>query len=220
MDDIKVVIFDFDNTLIDRQKAAISLMKEIIDEDFPSDRFTNEFRNDIFKHLFLWDREGHEPKINTFSKYIKYGHIESRTWEYYDKLWTDRLWRHTVIFDDTIKVLSYLSERYRLALLTNGSVYSQDNKLNTVKLKSWFEQIVITGTYNIHKPDTRIFDIMCDKLSVDPENCVYIGDSLVNDVNGSLNAGMKSIWMYPNPEIVTDMDCQRIYLIGDLLQLL
>ena len=220
MDDIKVVIFDFDNTLINRQKAAISLMKDIVDEDFPNTRFTDEFRHDIFKHLFLWDREGQEPKINTFSKYIEYGLIKDRTWEYYDKIWTDRLWKYTVLFDDTIKVLSYLSERYRLALLTNGSVYSQENKLKTVKLKNWFEQIVITGTYNIHKPDIRIFAIMCDKLKVNPQDCVYIGDSLVNDVNGSLKAGMKSIWMYPHPEIVTEMACQRIYQIGDLLQLL
>ena len=220
MDDINVVIFDFDNTLIDRQKAAISLMKEIVDQDFPIERFSDEFRHDIFKHLFIWDREGHEPKINTFRKYIEYGQIVGRTWEYYDKIWTDCLWKHTVIFDDTIKVLSYLSEKYRLALLTNGSVYSQENKLKVVKLNSWFEQIVITGTYNIHKPERRIFDIMCDKLKVNPGNCVYIGDSLANDVNGSLNAGMKSIWMYPYPEIGTEMDCQRIYRISDLMQLL
>lgn len=41
-----------------------------------------------------------------------------------------------------------------------------------------------------------IFDTACSLISVDPQNCVMIGDSLAHDVQGSKNAGlMASVWI-------------------------
>ncbi|MPN37080.1 Pyrimidine 5'-nucleotidase YjjG [bioreactor metagenome] len=104
-------------------------------------------------------------------------------------------------------------------MLTNGSVYSQAHKLEQTGLESYFGTVVISGTYGINKPDKRIYEIICAKLQAKPQDCVYIGDGLVNDVQGSLQAGMRSVWIYPDPKCDTNLPCQRIFTINDLKQL-
>ena len=213
---IKVVLFDLDNTLVDRQSGAVKLMKDIILEDFPQESFSDEYRRALLEKLYTWDHEGHVPKSISFSNYIEVGKLEDRDWQYYDDLWQERLKDYTELFDKAIETLDYLKGKYRLALLTNGSVKSQQGKLDKININEYFEEIVISGTYQIHKPDKRIFQIVLDKLNVQPHEVVYVGDGLVNDVQGALSMGMKAIWQYPYPDVDTEEACQRIYRVEDL----
>ena len=135
-------------------------------------------------------------------------------------MWEKRLKDYTELFAKSIETLEYLRGKYRLAMLTNGSVISQQGKLDTININEYFEDIVISGTYQIHKPDKRIFQIVLDKLDVQPYEVVYVGDGLVNDVQGALSMGMKAIWQYPHPNVDTDEPCQRIYRVEDLITIL
>lgn len=217
---IKVVLFDLDNTLIDRQSAAVKLMKDIILEDFPEGSYSDEYRCELLDKLYKWDYEGHKPKEFSFGKYIEVTGINDRDWQYYNSMWEKRLKDYTELFAKSIETLEYLRGKYRLAMLTNGSVISQQGKLDTININEYFEEIVISGTYQIHKPDKRIFQIVLDKLDVQPYEVVYVGDGLVNDVQGALSMGMKAIWQYPYPNVDTDEPCQRIYRVEDLKTIL
>ena len=217
---IAVVLFDLDNTLIDRQSAAVKLMKDIILEDFPSDSYSDKYRDELLDKLYRWDYEGHTPKEISFGNYIEDAKIKDRDWQYYHHIWEHRLKDYTELFTKSLETLDYLQNKYRLALLTNGSVVSQQGKLDVININGYFEEIVISGTYQIHKPDKRIFQIVLDKLNVSPNGVVYVGDGLVNDVQGALSVGMKAIWQYPYPEVDTEEACQRIYRIEDLITIL
>ncbi len=216
VNNIKVVLFDLDNTLIDRQSAAVKLMKDIIMEDFPEGIYSAEYRCELLDKLYEWDYEGHTPKEFSFGKYIEVTGIKGRDWQYYNNIWEKRLKDYTELFAKAVETLDYLKSKYRLALLTNGSIISQQGKLDLINISDYFEEIVISGTYQIHKPDKRIFQIVLDKLKVQPYEVVYVGDGLVNDVQGALSMGMKAIWQYPYPNVDTDEACQRIYRVEDL----
>lgn len=220
MSKLKVVLFDLDNTLIDRQKAALGLMSEMVDIDFPANEFDEEVRKDALDKLYNWDREGHEPKESSFGKYAAFTKIEGRDWKHYEKIWQENLWRYTELFDQSIETLDYLKKKYRLALLTNGSVSSQNNKVDIVNIRDYFEDIIISGTYGFHKPDKRIFDIVLERLNIKADECIYVGDALYNDIEGALNAGMHAIWAYPYINVDTDVLCQRIYQVKDLKHIL
>jgi putative hydrolase of the HAD superfamily len=43
------------------------------------------------------------------------------------------------------------------------------------------------------KPDAAAFAIACDRLGVEPEACVMVGDSLRHDVHGALGAGLAGV---------------------------
>jgi putative hydrolase of the HAD superfamily len=47
----------------------------------------------------------------------------------------------------------------------------------------------------VAKPNPQIFREACRLLSVSPTNCIYIGDQVDLDVEGSKSAGMTPIWL-------------------------
>ena len=48
------------------------------------------------------------------------------------------------------------------------------------------------------KPDPRIFQLALDHFGLEPEQCLYIGDHPLNDIQGAAKAGMNTIWMKVN----------------------
>lgn len=55
-----------------------------------------------------------------------------------------------------------------------------------------FGVAVVSGQEGIMKPDARIFQILCDRAGVAPEDCIFIDDGLHN-VRGARAVGMDAI---------------------------
>ena len=53
------------------------------------------------------------------------------------------------------------------------------------------------GDEQVHKPDPEIFRRTAARLGIPCSCCVYVGDHPVNDVQGSLSAGMKPVYINP-----------------------
>ena len=60
------------------------------------------------------------------------------------------------------------------------------------RLDEVFGTLVISGREKISKPDVRIFQILCERAGVRPEDCVFIDDGPHN-VAGAKEAGMDAI---------------------------
>jgi putative hydrolase of the HAD superfamily len=57
--------------------------------------------------------------------------------------------------------------------------------------------IVDSGIVGIHKPDPRIFPHALEVLDLPAERCVYVGDSVRNDVVGARGAGLHPVHLDP-----------------------
>ena len=99
-----------------------------------------------------------------------------------------------------------LSERCRLALLTNGPSDIQRRKLASTGLEECFEAVFISGELGIGKPDVRIFLHAAQVLQVPTSEIVMIGDSWERDVIGAVNAGMSAVWISSGRPIPEDID--------------
>ncbi len=60
------------------------------------------------------------------------------------------------------------------------------------RLGEVFGTLVVSGREKISKPDKRIFDLLCQRAGVAPEECVFIDDGLHN-VEGARAVGMDAI---------------------------
>ena len=111
----------------------------------------------------------------------------------------DLYWRQTRSlfkpFDDAAPLLQLLHGKYRLAVVTNGPADTQLDKLTTAGLDGYFDVFVASGGAGVAKPDARIFRYALDKLGVEPERSLHIGDWLADDVAGALNAGLTAVWL-------------------------
>ena len=98
----------------------------------------------------------------------------------------------------TISILELAKENnIKLGIITNGPSEHQWYKVKALGVERWInkDNIVVSGDYDINKPDVRIFEIMQEKLQLPNDSLYYVGDSLENDIVGANNAGWKAIWI-------------------------
>ena len=57
--------------------------------------------------------------------------------------------------------------------------------------------VVDSHVVGIEKPDPRIFDLALDAVGVRPDRCVYVGDTVLFDVNGARAAGIEPVHVDP-----------------------
>ena len=98
-----------------------------------------------------------------------------------------------VLFSDAIEVLKQLCGTYRLVAITNGNA----NVFKT-ELGVFFELAIRADEVGIAKPDRGIFDLTWERLGCAATEVVHVGDSVENDVQGALNAGVTPVWYNPN----------------------
>jgi putative hydrolase of the HAD superfamily len=73
----------------------------------------------------------------------------------------------------------------------------QKAKIEKTKLSKIFDMVIISDEVGIKKPDPQIFYLALQRLNVNPDESLYVGDNLKNDVGGCQSIGMKGVWFNP-----------------------
>lgn len=86
--------------------------------------------------------------------------------------------------------LADLSDRYALALVSNGLPAMQQRKLDSLGFEDFFDAVVFCDAINAPKPATQGLKQALDRLGVFPQDCVFIGDNPNTDGMAASNAGV------------------------------
>ncbi|MCU6708200.1 HAD family hydrolase [Paenibacillus sp. J5C_2022] len=101
-----------------------------------------------------------------------------------------------IVYEETFRVLDALKGKYKLLLLTNGSPDLQKEKLDGVpELVPYFDHIIISGEFGEGKPAASIFRHALDRLGIEPDHGIMVGDKLTTDILGANTIGMTSVWI-------------------------
>uniref|UniRef100_UPI002615E6B3 HAD family hydrolase n=1 Tax=Thermococcus sp. TaxID=35749 RepID=UPI002615E6B3 len=104
------------------------------------------------------------------------------------------------VYPDTRPALEWLrSEGCKLGVVTSGPAY-QRLKLELTGLREYFDVVVTREDARTIKPDPKIFLVAIESLNTRPEEAVFVGDSLTQDVYGAKNVGMTSVWINRSDE--------------------
>ena len=211
---IKAILFDLDNTLIDRQKA----FKEMLFRVFSNIYDNHETVNKLVNETLLLDDNGKVPRIESFTKLKEKFELKD-----FDVIQADENWKKesgtvTYLFDDVIDTLKTLKSKYKIAVVTNGAYASQKRKLDSINLYELLDYCLISDEIGIRKPDPRIFQYACKQMGFKEEECIYVGDSYDRDVLGALNAGLDAIYVSRTNQKHNEV--KTIYQINDLLKIL
>lgn len=190
MKNIKVVFFDLDNTLIDRNKAIIKYFNWLVDS-YSQDCID---KNERINYLLELDDNGMTDKHYFYEKIIADWNLYNIDTEDFIKIWKCEFCKHTVIMENAYQVLSYLAQKYLLGIISNGYWVIQNRKINSVGIANYFDLIATSEALGCKKPNKEIFIKSCDLLGVDVNEAVYVGDHYTNDVLGASNAGLFPIW--------------------------
>ncbi|SFS62042.1 HAD-IA family hydrolase [Paenibacillus sp. BC26] len=100
------------------------------------------------------------------------------------------------VYEETFAILDQLKGKYKLLLLTNGSPDLQREKLAGVPaIVPYFDHIIISGEFGQGKPASAIFHHALERLGVEPEHGIMVGDKLTTDILGANTIGMTSVWI-------------------------
>ena len=121
------------------------------------------------------------------------------------------------------EALKSLSKKYKLYLASNGTAKVQAGRLASANISHYFEKIFVSQEIGADKPDKLYFARCAEQISgYDACKAMIVGDSLTSDIQGGINAGMKTVWVNPkhkpHPEhIVPDYEIESLSQLEDLL---
>jgi putative hydrolase of the HAD superfamily len=115
-----------------------------------------------------------------------------------------------------VLLVSELSLRFLVGVVSNGLPDVQYRKLEAMGLRDVLSCIVLSEEIGIRKPDPRIFHHAADLLKVQPEVCLYVGNSYHSDVVGAKTAGMMTCWLNPNPLMTNSVSVKADFVISSL----
>jgi putative hydrolase of the HAD superfamily len=119
-----------------------------------------------------------------------------------------RLWRdcdgRRVPRSDVCSVVLELSDRgYLLGIIANTITETEiPDWLEADHLTDYFKTVVLSSKLGIRKPNPEIYWESARRIGVDPAKCVYVGDNLVRDVEGTQAAGFGMSIILLEPETI------------------
>jgi putative hydrolase of the HAD superfamily len=97
------------------------------------------------------------------------------------------------VYDDVIVTLDELLRReLKLAIVSNWDSYLP-RLLAALDLERYFTVLAVSAIEETGKPDAEIFHRACRRLAVDPSEALHIGDSVAEDFEGALAAGLSAL---------------------------
>lgn len=223
----KNIFWDLDRTIWDFEKNSLETFKEIYTKHNLQQKGIKSF--DSFmktyrKHnIMLWGlyRKGEIEKeklsVDRFRITLEEFGIENLSLAIdmsvdYLKLSPEK----TNLFPYAHTILVYLSNTYRMHIITNGFKEVQYKKIRNSNLEKYFDKIIISEEIGYKKPDKNFFKCSLEKANAKAEESIVIGDDLNVDIIGARNAGIDQIFFnnnkIPHTEKIT-------YEISSLLEL-
>ncbi len=111
-----------------------------------------------------------------------------------EQLWQGLRARYP-LYPDADELLVQLKLNYKLGIVTNGVAGLQRQKWHGCGLAPWFDAVAISGELGVGKPNPEIFEWIAHELNVPLEACIMVGDNAARDVQGGINAGIKTVWL-------------------------
>ncbi|QHW29930.1 HAD family hydrolase [Paenibacillus rhizovicinus] len=217
MERIKAVLFDLDNTILDRTRMFSGFAGYFFETYFGH----IADRGAMFERVIELDRDGYKPRETLFAELLDELPWERKpSHEELAEFYRGAYLRHAVLMEQAREVLAHAGAKYRTGLITNGRMATQYGKIDLLGIRDAFEIILVSEEAGIKKPDKRIFELAADKLGLQAEECLFIGDHPVNDVEGAARFGMATIWVQANHAWPASNEAKPLHTINRLGELL
>jgi len=173
--------------LIIKSKTLQSLYQEKVKEEMEAN---NESYPDIdigkvFKKIIFSIGEKYDGEIKTLIKELclLFRMLTTETLE---------------IYPGTVPMLESLYKKVRLAIVSNAQRLFTIPELKRFDIEKYFECIIFSSDVKVSKPNPKIFTTLLSSIKVQPQEALYVGDNLFDDIWGAQKVGIKTIWIDHN----------------------
>lgn len=225
---VKWVFLDLDNTLWDFDANANEALKELyrrhnlhLHTDYHVDQFVSLYqdvnaaywkryeRGEVTKEVLrsarftdTFDAMGIPPMLQP-----------ANVWQEY----LDICPIMTLMMPNALEALEKLSQRFHIALLTNGFEATQQTKIACSGIAPYVKFMVTSETLGVAKPSVDFFNEALIQAGCDASQVVYLGDTWDTDVLGGMNAGILTYWYRRGQQIRACNDVLFGGIVDDLM---
>ncbi|MBI3726974.1 MAG: HAD family hydrolase [Burkholderiales bacterium] len=205
------LLFDIDNTLVDRDAAFHAYLQNFVGKNQAV--FSDKDMSVVHEEMIALDCHGRKDRKLFCHELLQRFPALPYTAE---SLWEDHMSLPDFVKPDSVlnELLERLSADYQLMIISNGSANMQRRKLQRAGLTDYFEHIFISAEVGYAKPDPRLFLHVlnyCRHASI-----VMIGDDYINDMQPAMAMQLKTIFINPDNETVAIMPDLELSSIHDL----
>ncbi len=192
----KLVIFDLDDTIYPEQQYNLACYRAA------ANRLFQDYSIDIYPYI----EEQFKKKNyqNLFSLAIKNtGLVCNEDYIVNVLVKTYRNFRPELTpYKGFNRYIERLKEQFRLAIITDGSLYIQRSKINALGIASNFDLILCSSELGcgVKKPSSEPYECVLNQLKTCHQDSVYIGDNAQKDFIYPNYSGMHSIHLLNKQE--------------------
>jgi putative hydrolase of the HAD superfamily len=95
---------------------------------------------------------------------------------------------------DTLEELQRRGYKRGVISVCSGDV---EELWDETELAPHVDDVVLSCTVGLSKPDPRIYRLACERLDVQPEECLFVGDGANDELAGAERVGMKAVCVLP-----------------------
>jgi len=213
MSKIKAIIFDLDGTLIDSVTDLVNSVNHTLGRlDLP-----HHTREEI--KSFVGDGVQKLIKRSLGSTHMdKFAECFAIFMEHYGQHCTD----NTRLYPGVAETIPLLAKKFTLGVLTNKSVAFSNNILKTLRIHTYFKEVLGGDSLSTKKPDPAGIFYLADKWSMDPVNeMIMVGDH-ATDIEVGQRAGCKTVFIEGGigemRNLVPDLTIRSMAELPDLLR--
>ncbi len=212
---IKRIIFDLDDTLMVSDEIFSKCIKKGLQEEGYSlkgnivEKIDNFFEEYERTHQYY----DYEEVAVSFNKRNKM-QITTQTLKRIDEILVNEF--PGKVMENIPKILEYLSSKYELVVLTNYFYDVQVERLKRTNLKKYFKKI-FAGDKIPCKPYPESYKLAAENNLY--EQCLVIGDNILNDYLKPLELGMQAI-LFDKTGKYKEKEYQKISNMKELMKLL
>ncbi|MDI9609161.1 MAG: HAD-IA family hydrolase [Candidatus Verstraetearchaeota archaeon] len=190
MSDIKAVLFDMDNTLMDFVYAQVGACRAVA---------ALLGRGNGLDLLDLFIRShGEYESYSVIADYMAsigaYGFdLYFECCEVYDRTKLDLIRPYEGV-EPMLRSLRNMG--VKTALVTNARRVNTAIRLERTRLREYFDVVVTADDTERVKPDPRHLEVALSLLKVGPEEALFVGDSIQRDVKAAKRIGIKAAYAH------------------------
>ncbi len=190
---ITAVLFDLDNTLIDRSEAFTRLFGHWYDTlpapGRPPDReqFVSRMARYGIGYAPIPDiyREMLEMWLDSFPS------LDAAVEAHFNAM-PDMVGLHP---KTETMLKRFRREGIPVGVVTNGGTETQWGKLRKTGIADLVTACVVSEEFGAWKPDPAIFDYALEMIGSEHESTLFVGDNSEHDILGAVGVGMRTAWM-------------------------
>jgi len=188
------VLFDLDCTLVDRLRSIRQYAIRFA-EDFRS-RLVPTSVERIAEVLIEADGWGYRPAERPHDITTNLAWQVPPTLDDVTAHWNSHFPSLAVAMDGAIETLETLQTLgLALGVVTNGTVRVQEQKLDVLGLRRYFQAVVVSEAIGVKKPHPAIFQYALAGVESAAEHAWFVGDHPENDILGASRAGLQTVWL-------------------------